>query len=224
MSNRLVYVAAAGALAPCFTTTFCAAAAVVFPTSAGGNGHAYEIILDDAGSLDDARAAAAGGGGHLLTITSPAEQWFIEALLLSSNAPTGSYWLDLTRDAGGEYAWGTGETFGYSNFAAGEPNDFLRREDAGQIYWSQDVAEDIAARRGQWNDVPPSGYPNLDNLSFPTPDLTRAGFIVEHDAAGRPGDGGGGPVAIPLPAAAFGAPLAALVAGFAARRMRRRAG
>jgi hypothetical protein len=219
MSNRLVFVVSA--LAPCFTTTFCGAAAVVFPLSQGGNGHAYDVVFDDGTSFGEARAAAGGGGWHLLTITSAAEQSFVEQLLIGRNAPTGSYWIDLERDAGGGYAWGTGETFGYSNFAAGEPNDFLRREDAGQIYWSQDVADDIAERRGKWNDAPASGYPNADNMSFPTPDLARAGFIVEHDGAGRPGDGGG-PVAIPIPAAALGAPLAGLVAGFAARRMRRR--
>ena len=71
-----------------------------------------------------------------------------------------------------------------------------------------------------WNDAPADGYPNADNPNFPTLDLARAGYIVEREAAAG-GDGGGGQ-AIPIPAAVLVAPLTALLAGVAARRMRRR--
>jgi hypothetical protein len=211
MSTRLRYVvaASAAAAAPLSMAAVCSGAPVVFPAGQGGNGNAYEVVLDAGISANDARGAAALRGGHLVTITSAAEQSFVEALLDGADAPTGSYWMDLQR-AGTGFAWGTGEGFDYSNFAAGEPNDFLGREDFGQVYWAANAQEDLVARRGRWNDAAAAGYPNPDNESFPTPDLSRAGFIVEREAT-----------AVPLPAAVFAAPLAALLAAGAGRRMRR---
>ena len=211
MSTRLRYVVAATAAAagPLSVTAVCSGEPVVFSAGQGGNGNAYEVVLDAGVSFDGARAAAGAGGGHLVTITSAAEQAFVESLLDGANAPTGSYWMDLRR-AGDGFAWGTGETFDFSNFAPGEPNDFLDSEDVGQIYWAQTPAEDLVARRGRWNDSMTAGYPNPDNESFPTPDLSRAGFIVEHEAN-----------AIPLPLAVFAAPLTALLAAGVSRRMRR---
>lgn len=210
MLTRLRFVVAVAAAAgPLSVTAVCGGAPVVFSTEQGGNGNTYEVVLDAGVSIDGARAAAGADGGHLVTITSPAEQAFVESLLDGADAPTGSYWMDLQR-AGEGFAWGTGESFDFSNFAPGEPNDFLGNEDVGQIYWAQTSAEDLASRRGRWNDSVTTGYPNADNESFPTLDLSRAGFIVEREAT-----------AIPLPLAVFAAPLTALLAAGAARRMRR---
>jgi hypothetical protein len=193
-------------------------APVTFPISAGGTGNTYEVIADPSADAIAARAAAADAGGYLVSITAPEEQAFVESLLINSGVPTGSYWMGLTQIPGGgdgAFAWANGEQFSYNNFADGEPNDFEGQEGVGQIYWTQDVADDINSRRGGWNDSPAAGYPESD-----IPDLVRAGFIVEV-GSGTPGGNDPPPVAIPLPPAVLAAPLAALVAGYVARRQRR---
>ena len=184
-----------------------------------GTGNAYELIVTSV-SASNAESAAAAVGGHLVTITSPAEQAFVEQLLISSAAPTGSYWMGLDRIAPGvdDYTWTTGEPVAYTNFAPGEANNYLGKEDDTQIYWTQDIADDIKNRRGGWNDAPESGYPNADvGASAIEPDLFNAGFVIER----APTIGDPPPAGIPLPPAVFAAPIAMLVAGAAARRHRK---
>ncbi len=192
------------------------AAPVVFPSAEGGTGNSYELILDGEISYLAARGAASAAGGHLVSLTSPAEQAFIEGLLGSDDAPTGSYWIGLEQRLD-SFVWSTGEAIDYTNFAPAEPNNFGGKEDVGQIYWSRDLADDLVSRRGRWNDAPVDGYPNDDNSNFPTMDLNRGGYIVEREAQEPP------PVAIPLPPAVFAAPLTALLAGWTFRRSRRSA-
>jgi hypothetical protein len=215
---RRAGLAAIAIVAPAMTAGLCEAASVPFPISAGGTGNAYELFLDTAISQADARNAASAAGGHLVTITSSAEQTFVESLLSGDNAPTGSYWIGLDRVGDSDsFTWETGEPFGFDNFAASEPNDFMEQEDAGQIYWSRVPGDDIANRKGTWNDAPVTGFP----ADVDIPDLRRAGYVIEIEGAGNsPGGGDGGPVAIPLPPALLAAPLGALVAGLAARRRR----
>ena len=242
---------AASVLAPfaaALTTAGLAQAApVAFPVSSGGTGHSYEVIVNDDVNFDDARDLAEASGGYLVSITSPAEQSFVSSLLDSIDAPTGSYFMGLERIAGNNFGWTSGEPFSYESFADGEPNNFQNRENVGQIYWAQDIEDDINDRRGGWNDAPVSGYRNTT-----IPDLNRNGFVIERNNANAPGggdngggngggtgggdgdgggggdgggigggdggDGGGPPVAIPLPPALLAAPLAFVIAGLAARR------
>src|SRR5688500_18331947 len=61
---------------------FCSAAPVVF----AGNGNTYDVIFDNEISHTEAADAATAAGGHLVSITSAAEQAFVESLLVSSGA------------------------------------------------------------------------------------------------------------------------------------------
>jgi hypothetical protein len=198
----------------------CRAAPVVFPASAGGTGHAYEVVFDTAASYDAATTVAESLGGHLVSINSAAEQAFVEGLLVDAGANTGSYWIGLERSgAGAAFGWASGETLTFSNFASGEPNDYGSTEDFGQIYWAESEADDMHDRSGKWNDAGRDGYPNGDFAGEPTPDLGRAGYVVELLDVG----GGGNnppPTAIPLPPALLAAPVGLLIAGLAARRRR----
>ena len=205
----------------------CEAAPVVFPASSGGTDHAYEVVLDPSATYDAARSAAEALGGHLVSITSPAEQAFVEDLLVDSGVRSGSYWMGLERSGpGADFAWTTGEAFTFDNFANGEPNDYISSEDFGQIYWSATEADDMNDRKGKWNDATRVGYPDGDITGGPTPDLERAGYVIELlDVGGNPGGGGNGnppPAAIPLPPALLAAPIGLLMAGIAARRRRAR--
>src|SRR5919112_836694 len=84
--------------------------------------------------------------------------------------------------------WETGESFGFENFAPTEPNDFQGIEDAGQMYWSRVAGDDVANRKGTWNDAPVTGFP----ADVDIPDLRRAGYIVEIEGVGGGNPGGGG--------------------------------
>jgi hypothetical protein len=178
------------------TTTTLHAAVVPFPVSGGGTGNGYELILDSASDQSAASAAASSSGGHLVTITSSSEQSFIESLLSGASAPTGSYWMGLTRVGTSDtFAWDTGEPFAFTHFADGEPNNYPAGANAGTsgaIYWSQNPTDGNFTRRGTWNDAPLAGYPAG---SLPG-DLSRQGFIIEVEGAGSGtgggGDGGGG--------------------------------
>lgn len=81
------------------------------------NGHYYKVY-DDWKSWYDAKEICEQKGGHLATITSESEQAFIE-----SNKLTGMRWIGLHLDDSNTWAWVTGESYDYSNWGPGEPNN-----------------------------------------------------------------------------------------------------
>ena len=204
------------------------AAPVVWDSSAGGNGNTYDVIVDNTITWDAAQAAAQAAGGNLATITSQAEQSFIESALASANAATGSYWFGIRETATeGVYQSVTGEAFGFTNWTPGEPNNANTGENVGAVLWTANGGDPATlARRGTWNDEPASGYPAPGLPTPAQPDVLRGGYLLEiagDDTGGGGGnDDGGGPRAVPLPAAAYVFPIAAAFAGYFHRRMRRR--
>ena len=83
----------------------------------------------------NARTYCESNFGHLVTITSAEEQAFLQ-----SNY-TGAFWIGATDETvEGQWEWITGETWTYSNWMSGEPNDFNNGEDCGEM------------SDGQWND------------------------------------------------------------------------
>lgn len=194
---------------------------VVWNTGVGGNGNTYEVVINDDVSWDGARSAARAAGGDLATIGSQAEQSFVESILASAGAPTGSYWFGLRETATeGVYQHVTGETSTFTNWMIGEPNNAGGVENVGAVLWTPDGGDaGLLPRRGRWNDEPASGYP-ADGLALPAEaDVYRGGYIVEIAADDN---GGNPPNAIPLPAAVFTFPAAAAFAGVFYRRMSRR--
>lgn len=99
------------------------------------NGHSYYRSTGTA-IWTTARTNCDNMGGHLVTITSAAEQSFIFNLW-----PSG--WIGLTDEVTeGTWRWVTGETYSYSNWNSGEPNN------AGNEDYVQFVSN------GKWNDLP----------------------------------------------------------------------
>jgi hypothetical protein len=102
---------------------------------AGGNGHWYEAVHGLSGGItwNEAKEAAFTSGGTLATITSQAENDFVFALVGSD--PTfwssdwvggpylGAYQTPNTPVAADGWLWVTGEPWGYTSWATGEPND-----------------------------------------------------------------------------------------------------
>ena len=197
-------------------------------------GHTYELFIDNTSSWTQAQSAASRAGGYLSAITSAGEDQFIDQLLTSGHAATGSYWIGLENNQtttggipgvpgqGGNltgWTWSDNEPFSYSNWTPGVPDNFMGQENRGSILWTADSTASTFSRRGQWNDLPDSGYPNA-NLNGAGTDLQRGGYIVEiNSVSGSTGKGGGG-TSVPVPAAALLFLPGAAVALAAARRMR----
>jgi hypothetical protein len=171
-----------------------ATGAQAIPTAWAENGHAYEIVWGGI-SWTDARLAAESAAyrgltGYLATITSVAEQGFLNTLnwfdadlwIGASDAATEGDW----RWVGGPEA---GERVGDTFWARGEPNDYGAGEDYAAGWWSGNA----------WNDLP-NRYGSV------------IGYVVEYSAANMP--------AVPLPAGLPLLLSGIAAIGWAARRKR----
>ncbi len=135
------------------------AAPVEWSPGSGGNGHSYEIVI---GSLSwtEARDAAATGGGYLATVTSAAEQDFLDALYMPRSVYNdgdfqfATLWLGGSdAEEEGVWRWVVGPesgqliSAGYTNWAPSEPNEFIEGEDYLGGWYRVDNGS-------QWNDLP----------------------------------------------------------------------
>ena len=98
------------------------------------NGHSYYRSTGTA-NWTTARSNCVAMGGHLVTVTSSGENAFLFGLW-----PSG--WIGLTDEVTeGTWKWVTGETFSYTNWNSGEPNN------SGNEDYIQFVGS------GKWNDL-----------------------------------------------------------------------
>ena len=91
------------------------------------NGHTYELVTtprtwNDA-KLDAESRSYLGVSGHLLTITSQEEQDFIINVF---GEPLREKWTGGF-EIQGVWQWVTGEPFGYTNWAPGEPKTLMMK-------------------------------------------------------------------------------------------------
>ncbi len=100
-----------------------------------GNGHTYVLVAYENRSWAEATIdlfEAVGPGYHLATITSQAEQEFIDNSLFFGDE-TGEFWLGGyqfpidTLERNKNWVWVTNEKWDYANWMAGEPNDYFGR-------------------------------------------------------------------------------------------------
>jgi hypothetical protein len=111
------------------------------------NGHSYYRSTGSAFWLN-AKSNCEAMGGHLVTVTSSGENNFIFNIW-----PSG--WIGLTDEVNeGQWRWVTGETYSYSSWNGGEPNN------AG----NEDYVQFVGG--GRWNDLP-------NNVSLP--------YVLEFD-------------------------------------------
>ena len=215
-------VSAAVAVLPALLASSARAGFVVFPTDRGGNGNSYEVVVDSTSSWTQANAAAQAAGGHLATLTSAPEDRFVSGLLTTDAVPTGSYWMGLRRTGGpgdGTFQqWTTGEPLVFTNWTPGIPDNYQGVENSGAILWTPDATGATFSRRGQWNDLPDSGYPNATIAGTPgqIADIFRGGYVIEREAVQSS--------AAPLPGAALLSVPGAALAAFSALRLRRHEG
>lgn len=149
------------------------------------NGHHYEAIAAPAGiDWDSANAEAEartfnGCQGHLAAVTSLSENAFIVGAFPQAAAGPGNrdfYWLggiqppphevpgQLDPDPAAGWEWVTGEPFGFTHWAPGEPNDSSGLSEDAVAFWSPSGS-------GHWNDLPRvlGGVP-----------LNQGGYVVEY--------------------------------------------
>ena len=158
---------------------------IEWTVASGGNGHFYEGVLFNADiNWPQAKIEAENRGGYLATITSAAEGNFVVSTVIPSNSfwqpdPRGAGFTDLfgpwiggfqpdaSPEPAGNWQWVTGESFGPSFWAAGEPNN-INNEMYLHFYGK------AGAKVNTWND-----YRN-DN---PQGVLNIRSFVVEYTAA-----------------------------------------
>jgi hypothetical protein len=168
------------------------AAPIQWTAASGGNGHYYELVVaSDFVAWNESAAFAQTAGGYLATITSAEENAFLTVVTGGVEA-----YIGLTDEAlEGTFAWVTGEAFGFSNWAFGEPNnDVAPASPLGEDY---SIINPPANPPGTWNDLPDQP-------------LRVTAYVVEYDTA---------PVPEPSASALFASGVAL---AFAARRLRRR--
>lgn len=100
------------------------------------------------GTIDEVRTAAAEIGGHLVSINSQSEQEWLTQTFQSSGE---TFLIGLTdQDQEGQFAWSNGDPVTYTNWAAGEPNDWHGNHHHGYMSGEDHV---MMYGSGQWNDV-----------------------------------------------------------------------
>lgn len=136
--------------------------AITLVNSASFEGSEYRVYTEDAISWTESNAAAAalGNGWRLVSITSSAENSFVESLLAGLTGDRYHFFIGLTDLATeGSYEWTSGEAYTFSDWWGGEPNGGTNENYVGY---------DFRGDHWAWNDLPDDGYPNL-----------QKGFIAE---------------------------------------------
>ncbi|MCL1951780.1 MAG: hypothetical protein FWF60_03020 [Oscillospiraceae bacterium] len=142
------------------------------------NGHAYKVY-DLGMTWHDAKRKCEELGGHLATITSQAEQNFIEGLI--TNHERNIYWLGGTDETqSGQWEWVTGEPFEYTNWDIWQPDNdnFHGNQDEHflNIYRFPNPYVD-GSFAGGWNDLQDNAYTYEDEMNYFS--LDTIGFICE---------------------------------------------
>ena len=112
----------------------------------------YASYDDEPSTFAAARAACQAAGGHLVTITSAGEAAVVAEVQNNAQNP----WIgaiDDGNDTDAVFGWVSGEPWGFSQFAPGQPDDDAGLGGSGECLHIQDAS-------GAWNDT------NCDAVGF----------------------------------------------------------
>jgi len=142
------------------------------------NGHYYKKF-DIGMNWEDAKLYCEDLGGHLLIINSRNEQVFLNSIL--RNAIKNNYWLGGSL-VNGVWKWVDGNNIsGYTNWAKGQPDRYLRTETCLMVYNKKNPSGEMLSEK-TWNDLSNDG--TCDNQPFFG--LKNFGFICEWDSETAP--------------------------------------
>ena len=146
----------------------------------GGNGHWYEYISTGR-AWDAARNDAEARGGYLATVTSLAENTFLNALYPSSAAPWMGGYQDKTAsnyvEPTGGWRWVTGEAWSYTNWNSGEPNNGYGTEHYAQTgtKWNDAAGSNTLPYLVEYDADPRIAYTGAATLTITTNDMGDVG-------------------------------------------------
>ena len=135
------------------------------------NGHEYRLY-DISCTWENAKEYCENIGGYLATVISAEEQQQIETLI--GKGSKNQYWLGGTdRETEGVWKWLTGESWNYTNWITGQPDNSRDKEHYLQIY--KNAHPNTANSQYKWNDSP------NDNIVEPYSFFSKnsVGFICE---------------------------------------------
>lgn len=136
--------------------------------------HRYERV-DQGMTWSQAQEYAVTHGGYLAVIGSAGEEAFVEKLI--ARGSQNQYWLGGHKDEG-NFVWVNGESFGYTNWDAIEPNNHRGVEDCLQILRLPNPSIS-GSRAMKWNDAPNDNTIRGEEDFFT---LDKVGFVVEYEA------------------------------------------
>jgi len=183
----------------CEQAAICSPPPTEWPTSTGGNGHWYQLVLPPVRvTATEASILARARGGELASIASSAENAHVFALASAYPSLWTLAWPGATQITGpwlganyqlSAWTWLDGSPWAYANWAPGEPN-YLFEETAAHFMGS-------AAGRptNKWNNNRPD-YPNWGLMVEWSADCNgdgvvdfgqiRSGFLSDSDHDGVP--------------------------------------
>lgn len=142
----------------------------------GGTGHYYELVVSQNLSWTNSNAGAAartfnGWNGHLATLTSQGENDFVITLIGVGPVWIGGFQAPGSSEPAGGWGWTTGETWSYSNWGPGEPNN------EGGPFGNEDKLAfgSVTPLYSGWGDLP-------DNGGY----AVMRGFVVEYEPVPEP--------------------------------------
>jgi hypothetical protein len=130
------------------------------------NGHYYQYVTNSvtwihAKTNAESRVLTNGWRGHLASIQNAAENAFVTALVPNVTCWIGGYQPPGSAEPAGNFRWVTGEAFSYSNWAPGEPNQYLGSNEENVVLNGANYENP-----GKWQDAPGS---------------SQVGFVVEYE-------------------------------------------
>ena len=129
------------------TVQFQNALAFQWTSELGGNNH-YYVLTSSPKPWLDAQAEAVSLGGNLVTINDQPEQNFLKRVFFSGPDEYRTFWIGLNDiDEEGNFVWVSGEPVTFTNWAPGQPDDYLPGNDATHINFAPDF------NNGAWNDL-----------------------------------------------------------------------
>jgi hypothetical protein len=123
------------------------------PVQNPANGHQYYLLNSSSWTAAEDEAVTQLGG-HLATINDAAEnEWVYNTFIPHTGTVTPEFrpalWIGLSdKDVEGTFVWANGEPVTYTNWAGGEPNDSLGREDYVHLIDPLGGSD----RMSRWND------------------------------------------------------------------------
>ncbi|NQW99920.1 hypothetical protein HQ447_04620 [bacterium] len=144
------------------------AAAIQWTLQEGGNGHWYEVFdLTTGIAWGDAKTLAAGRGGNLASVTSAAEDAFIFNRLDLPGHYNGGQgpWIGGEL-VSGAWTWVDGESWSYSNWAAGS---LAGNGEKCAQYWITEMGVPTLV----WND-------HLGEIGGVSGDMVSTAYVVEY--------------------------------------------